>query len=132
MDDEAPIRKLIKVGLGLEGYEVEVSSEGSEAVALHGQARAAGCPFDLVILDLTVAGGMGGVDTLAKLRAVDPGLRAIASSGYSRDQTLSDPRAAGFDGILPKPYKLDELAAVVALVLGDRDARPATQVAGCS
>ncbi|HSY40369.1 MAG TPA: ATP-binding protein, partial [Polyangia bacterium] len=130
MDDEAPIRKLIKVGLGMEGYEVEVSSEGSEAVALHGRARAAGCPFDLVILDLTVAGGMGGVDTLAKLRAVDPGLRAIASSGYSRDQTLSDPAAAGFDGILPKPYKLDELATVVALVLRTRDARPATQVAG--
>jgi DNA-binding NarL/FixJ family response regulator len=74
---------------------------------------------------------MGGVDTLAKLRAVDPGLRAIASSGYSRDETLSDPGAAGFDGILPKPYKLDELATVVALVLGTRDARPATQVAGC-
>ena len=129
MDDEAPIRKLIKVGLGMEGYEVEVSSEGSEAVALHERARAAGCPFDLVILDLTVAGGMGGVDTLAKLRAVDPGLRAIASSGYSRDQTLSDPAAAGFDGILPKPYKLDELATVVALVLSTRDARPTTRLA---
>ncbi len=130
MDDEAPIRRLIKVGLAMEGYEVEVSCEGSEAVALHGRARAAGCPFDLVILDLTVAGGMGGVDTLAKLRAVDPGLRAIASSGYSRDETLSQPGAAGFDGILPKPYKLEELAMIVALILGPREARPATQVAG--
>ena len=73
---------------------------------------------------------MGGVDTLAKLRSVDPGLRAIASSGYSRDETLSHPGAAGFDGILPKPYKLDELAMIVALVLGTGDARPATQIAG--
>jgi PAS domain S-box-containing protein len=126
MDDEQQIRNLLKVGLELEGYEVEASSQGSEALAAHDRARAEGRPFDLVILDLTVAGGMGGIDTLAQLRATDPGLRAIASSGYSSDETMSDPRAAGFDGILPKPYKLTDLATIVARVL-QSSRRPATE-----
>ncbi len=117
MDDEPQIRNLLKMGLEPEGYEVVVAGDGNEAIALHGRAAIEGRPFDLVILDLTVAGGMGGVDTLARLRTVDPGLRAIASSGYSRHDTDAELRRTGFDGILPKPYKLASLAAVVAEVL---------------
>ncbi len=123
MDDEPQIRNLIKMGLEPEGYEIVVSGDGNEAIALHGRAAAEGRPFDLVILDLTVAGGMGGVDTLARLRGVDPGLRAIASSGYSRHDTDAELRRSGFDGILPKPYKLDSLAALVAEVLALHTAR---------
>ncbi len=120
MDDEPHIRNLLKVGLELEGYEVACASDGNEAVALHRQAFAEGRPFDLAILDLTVGGGTGGLDTLPRLRATDPALRAVASSGYARNDTSAELKASGFDGILPKPYKLDDLAAIVTEVMRPR------------
>jgi CheY-like chemotaxis protein len=117
MDDEPHIRNLLKVGLELEGYEVVSTADGHEAVAVHRQAFTEGRPFDLAILDLTVAGGTGGLDTLPRLRNTDPALRVVASSGYARNDTSAELKASGFDGILPKPYKLDDLAATVAALL---------------
>ena len=74
---------------------------------------ATGQPFEVVLLDLTVPGGLGGVDTLAALRAIDPTVRAVASSGYSSNRVLADPQSFGFDAVLPKPYLLSDLRAVV-------------------
>ena len=69
--------------------------------------------FDLVIFDLTVPGGMGGKDALAELLKIDPGIRAIASSGYSNDSVMANPRAYGFCTSLPKPYEIPELMKAV-------------------
>ncbi len=122
MDDEASIRDMAGLFLRRLEMEGEVAADGEEAVRKYEEARAAGRPFDLVLMDLTVPGGMGGREALERLRQIDPEVRAIVSSGYSRDPVLSDHRAHGFSGILPKPYGLDQLRHVLHETLAGRDA----------
>jgi two-component system, cell cycle sensor histidine kinase and response regulator CckA len=89
---------------------VEVTSEGAEAVELYLQAQAAGQPFDLVIFDLTVPGGLGGQEAIEQLRQRVPHLKAIVASGYNHDPVLADPGQYGFQRVILKPFNLDELA----------------------
>lgn len=116
MDDESSIRLLASTILKRAGYEVVAVDEGAAAVNEFAGARAAGRPFDLVILDLTVPGGMGGGDAMAKLREMDPAVRAIVSSGYSSDPIMANYRAHGFSARVPKPYQASELLDVVRSV----------------
>ncbi|HLP08903.1 MAG TPA: ATP-binding protein [Opitutaceae bacterium] len=117
MDDEPEIRRLVTTLLHRMGLEVVAVGDGAEAVEAFRAARAAGNPFDLVITDLTVPGGMGGKDAMQALLALDPDVRAIVSSGYSNDPVLADYRAFGFRGMVRKPYEIEELATCVARVL---------------
>ncbi|HLP01764.1 MAG TPA: ATP-binding protein [Opitutaceae bacterium] len=117
MDDEPEIRRLVTTLLHRMGLEVVAVGDGAEAVEAFRAARAAGNPFDLVITDLTVPGGMGGKDAMQALLALDPEVRAIVSSGYSNDPVLADYRASGFRGMVRKPYEIEELATCVAQVL---------------
>ena len=79
--------------------------------------RAEERPFDLVVLDLTVRGGMGGAAALTHLKAIDPGVRAVATSGYSNDPIMADHAAHGFVGRLEKPYLVEELATLLSAVM---------------
>ncbi|HZZ84290.1 MAG TPA: ATP-binding protein [Anaeromyxobacteraceae bacterium] len=124
MDDEELIRRALARALSSLGCEVDGAAHGEEAVALWERARADGRPFDLAILDLTVRGGMGGVEALARLQALDPGVRAIASSGYSGGPVMADHRRHGFAGALPKPWTAEELSAAVSEVVGSGSAPP--------
>jgi PAS domain S-box-containing protein len=117
MDDEAIIRQLLQVMLEQAGYTVDSASDGAEAVALYQRAQEEGQPYALVILDVTVPGGMGGVETFAQLRALDSQLRALISSGYANDPVLANYAAHGFRGVLTKPYTLQELQAALRRVL---------------
>jgi two-component system cell cycle sensor histidine kinase/response regulator CckA len=90
------------------------------AVAAFEKARARAQAFDLVILDLTVPGGMGGVTVLARLREIDPDILAVASSGYSGDSVMANPAAHGFAGRLTKPYTSAEMGTLIAQVLRRR------------
>lgn len=117
MDDEYPIRRVAEAALLGAGYEVVLAESGEQAIAAYADSMAAGRMIDLVILDLTVAGGMGGAETLHKLRELNPGLAAIASSGYSAGTVLGDPKAHGFNAALPKPYTIDDLVAAVETML---------------
>ncbi len=117
MDDEADIRRLVTTLLHRMGLEVVAVGDGAEAVEAFRSARAAGNPFDLVIVDLTVPGGMGGKDAMQELLRIDPDARAIVSSGYSNDPVLADYCAFGFRGMVRKPYEIEELATCVARVL---------------
>lgn len=117
MDDEPLIRKITRVALVSAGYSVEVASHGREALERFERAQQENRPFDLVILDLTIAGGLGGAETLVELRKLDPNIRAIASSGYSSGPVLTNPKAYGFSGTLPKPFKLSDLTIAVDLAL---------------
>jgi PAS domain S-box-containing protein len=83
MDDDEAIRRLTQRMLTQAGYEVTTTKNGKEAVAMYSKAASESNPYDLVILDLTIKGGMGGEETLAELLKVDPHAAAIASSGYS-------------------------------------------------
>ena len=110
MDDEAAIRELTSQLLGTLGYEVTAVPDGLEAVRLYERALRRGEHFQAVILDATVRGGMGGVATIERLRAMDPEVNAIICSGYSDEAALSEFLAYGFRGALPKPFTRSELA----------------------
>ena len=109
MDDEDHIRELAQEMLSTLGQEVDVAAHGEEAVRKYRQAADAGRPFDAVILDYTIRGGMGGAESIKLLREVDPGVKAVVSSGYLDDTTLMNHRRSGFIGFLKKPYDIEEL-----------------------
>ena len=117
MDDEAALRRLLKAILTSLGYQVETASDGAEAIALCESAKASDRGFDAVLLDLTVRGGMGGVEAAARLKVLDPSLKLIVSSGYSDAPVISDFRKYGFDDVIPKPWKIGEVSQVFRRVL---------------
>jgi two-component system, cell cycle sensor histidine kinase and response regulator CckA len=109
MDDEELIRDLASELLTALGYEVVLAKDGAEAIAFYRGALGSGRPFDLVIMDLTVPGGMGGQEAIRKLRAIDPGIKALVSSGYSNDHVMANFQEHGFLGVLPKPYGIQQV-----------------------
>ncbi len=117
MDDEEMLRKLVQQMLNRLGYDAQTVGDGAEAVRLYKAQKTAGTPFDAVILDLTIKDGMGGVETLKKLMAIDPNVKAVVSSGYFNDPVMSDFRAYGFCGAMPKPYQIAELKTVLGSIL---------------
>jgi PAS domain S-box-containing protein len=122
MDDEEPIVQMASLLLQRLGFEVEQARDGAETVQKFTAAHEAGRPFDLVVMDLTVPGGMGGRDAIEELRQIDPGVKAIVSSGYSSDPVLANYRAYGFRGMVAKPYKIDDFTRVLREVM--RESRP--------
>ncbi|HWP93639.1 MAG TPA: response regulator [Thermodesulfobacteriota bacterium] len=121
MDDDEIIRKVAAEIISHIGYEVELAKEGGEAVELYRKAKEMNEPFDLVILDLTVPGGMGGRETINRLLDLDPGIKAIVSSGYSNDPVISDFQKYGFMGVVNKPYSIEELGKKIRGVIGRED-----------
>ncbi len=117
MDDEQEVSSICSIMLERVGHEVVVCADGATAVEVYGTAMEQGARFDLVILDLTVPGGMGGLDALDRLREMDPSVRAIVSSGYCSDPVMADPAGYGFVGVVPKPYDFKMIKAAVAEVL---------------
>ena len=116
MDDDDLIRELTGEMLARLGYRVEPVRDGQAALAAYRSAREAGHPFDLVIMDLTIPGGMGGRETIAELRKLDPEIRAIVSSGYSNDPILANYQAYGFQGVLKKPFRMEELKRMLLAI----------------
>jgi two-component system cell cycle sensor histidine kinase/response regulator CckA len=117
MDDELDVRETLGKMLRRLGYMVEFVEDGAKAVERYRESIQNKRPFDAVIMDLTVPGGMGGRDALARLRDIDPGVRAIVSSGYSNDPILADYAKYGFAGAVAKPFLLKELSVSIAAVL---------------
>ena len=120
MDDEEPIRAMTRSLLERLGLEVTVTANGQEAVQNFAHARASGQPFDVVIMDLTVPGGMGGAMAMAEILKLDPDARGIVSSGYSSDPVLANHRAHGFRGSVPKPYRVTDFARTLREVLAEK------------
>jgi len=117
MDDEAPLRKMVGRMLGRLGYESEFAKDGSEAIRMVKDAKEAEKPYDAVILDLTIPGGMGGKEAINKLLEIDPEMKAIVSSGYSDDPVLANFQEYGFKGMMPKPFESRSLSKVLHEVL---------------
>jgi signal transduction histidine kinase/CheY-like chemotaxis protein len=109
MDDEPAVREVLHDMLEDMGCVPTVTSDGREAIAQYDAAMRAGAPFAAVILDLTVRGGMGGVETVKHLLGLDPTARVLASSGYVDDSTLERHKEHGFFSVLRKPYRPDTL-----------------------
>ncbi len=115
MDDDEGVLRVGEAMLTRLGYEVALAKEGTEALTLYQRALATGDPFVHVILDLTVRDGMGGKECLQKLRSIDPRARVLVSSGYSNDPVMADHRRHGFDGVISKPYRPEELSEALYL-----------------
>ncbi|MBK5277070.1 MAG: PAS domain S-box protein [Desulfuromonadales bacterium] len=109
MDDEEMIRTLMEKMLSDLGYEVTTCSDGEEAAALYKEFRDAGKTFSLVILDLSIPNGVGGIETAQRILGLDPQARLIASSGYSNDPVIVGFREFGFCGSIAKPFSINEL-----------------------
>jgi PAS domain S-box-containing protein len=113
VDDEDAIRDLVEFTLTRLGYEVSQAETALKGVELYQEKLRVGKRFDLVILDLTLPGGMGGKEALKKLLEIDPTVNAIVSSGYATDATMSRYQDFGFRGCIAKPYEAAELGKIV-------------------
>jgi CheY-like chemotaxis protein len=126
MDDDDLVREAAAELFSHLGYEVTATRDGKEALERHEEALRASAPFDLAVLDLTVPGGMGGEETARLLRERGCDALLVASSGYSTAGTLADYQARGFDEILSKPYRLEDVLhtfASLASLRQDRSTR---------
>jgi len=117
MDDDDEVRGVAARMAAALGYEVVAVPDGAVAVENYMRAARENEPFDLVLLDLTVAGGMGGLEALDRLRAFDPDVLAVVMSGYSEDPVLADHRLHGFRGAVAKPFRVAELGTVLSRAL---------------
>jgi PAS domain S-box-containing protein len=113
MDDKEMIREISTAMLERLGYSVECAPDGREALDLYRIAMEENRPFDVVILDLTIPGGMGGRETMSKLLKIDPNVVAVVSSGYSTDPVMAEYRNYGFSGVMAKPYSFGTIASKV-------------------
>ncbi len=118
MDDDKQIRLMTDKMLSLFGYDVLQAQDGVEALAIYQQQQAAGTPVDLVIMDLTIPGSMGGQEAIAKLHQLDPLAKAIVSSGYANDPVMANCRDYGFLAGITKPFQLSALTSLIDKVLG--------------
>ncbi len=116
MDDDAVVLKALEKLLELLGYTVVCTCNGEEALARYRERYNSDSPFSLIIMDLTVKGGMGGKETIKEIRKGDDNTKVIVSSGYSNDPIIADYRSYGFDGVIPKPFTISELSAVISEV----------------
>jgi PAS domain S-box-containing protein len=117
MDDEESIRNVLAQTLIRLGYTVESAKDGREALSLYENASAQGSPFDAVLLDLTVKGGMGGAETIKILRERSPEVQAVLLTGYNQEQTFREYSAHGFRAAISKPFQIQKLRHVLSSVL---------------
>ncbi|MEZ5065384.1 MAG: tetratricopeptide repeat protein [bacterium] len=117
LEDEPLLQNLLVSILGRWGFEVDVVADGRDAVQRYAERRGNGSAYDLLIMDLTIRGGMGGTEAIAEIRAHDPDARAVVVSGYSDDPTMAHFREAGFVAALAKPFEFDELARAVGVAM---------------
>ncbi len=121
MDDQESIMKMVGRILNQMGYETTFAIDGSQAVEMYKEAQSSEKSFDLVILDLTVPGGMGGLKTVTELLIIDPNVKAIVSSGYSNDPIMSNYEDYGFCGVVPKPYTKAQLAELLNKIFNENN-----------
>ncbi|MCD6292542.1 MAG: response regulator [Deltaproteobacteria bacterium] len=116
MDDEPVLQEIAVEIITLMGHSVVVASEGREAVKIYTEAFQNNQIFDLIIVDLTIPGGMGGLETFTELRKLNPEIKAIVSSGYSTDPVMANYLEYGFVGVIAKPYLVNEVKKTLSRV----------------
>lgn len=120
LEDETLIRKLMHSTLCQAGFQVDETWDGAQTVEAFRAARDKGQPYDLLIMDLAIENGMGGVEAMSRIRSLDPSVLAIVSSGYSDAPAMAQPQDYGFSSVLPKPYEMRNLVEAVLQTLAKR------------
>jgi PAS domain S-box-containing protein len=117
MDDEEIVREVAGEIIQHLGFETDFAVDGQEALEKYSQAMKNGNPYTMVVMDLTVPGGMGGGEAIKKLLEIDPRAKAVVSSGYSNNPIMANFSKFGFKGVISKPFRLDEVQKTLKLVL---------------
>ncbi len=117
MDDQADILRIISAALERFGYQVTTAQDSATCVQALREAQADGATFAAAILDLTLPGGPDGIETLRLLREIEPSLPAVGCSGYAESDVMAHPERYGFQRMLPKPFRIDELVEVLQSVI---------------
>jgi len=117
MEDDLKVQKTMGKILNILGFEVCFAQDGKKTEKLFRKAIDEKKPFDAVIMDLIIQGGLGGKNTINKIKQIDPEVKAIVSSGYSDDPVMADYKEYGFVDVLPKPYTIEEMSGVLNRVL---------------
>jgi CheY-like chemotaxis protein len=117
MDDEELFLEIMASILHALGYEVDLAPNGDKALALYQQAMETGRPFDVVMLDLTIRGGMGGTETIKLMRERDPAVRAVLMTGYSNEPVFRSYAQHGFKAALEKPFSAGTLRTTLVEIL---------------
>lgn len=110
LDDDPPVLEILGDVLSYLEYEAVLTRTGEETIDAFRIQSLTGKPFDLVILDLTVKGGLGGREVIGLLMIIDPDVRALVSSGHLNDPIIENHRAYGFCGLVPKPFTVEEMS----------------------
>jgi CheY-like chemotaxis protein len=127
VEDEEPVMAVTRKMLASMGYDVVSASNGAEAIERFRRERAGGRPCDLAVVDLTMSGGMGGVELVAELSKIDSSVRAVAATGYSEDQVVAHPERYGFAAVIVKPFNLDQLGRTLQKVMGKPSTAPCAE-----
>ncbi len=125
VDDEYMVRMPFATLLEMSGYQVDHADSGEQAVSRYRQAREAGRPYDAVIMDLTMPGGIGGQEATQRILEIEPAARVVVASGYSGDAAMAHYREHGFKAAVAKPYTAEGLAAALAAALAEDEKQPA-------
>ncbi len=120
MDDQESIRNLLSKMLSIMNCECDFAEDGAAAIDKFVSARSAGAPFDMIFMDLTIPGGMGGKDAIEIIRKIDPEAIAVVASGYSNDPVMANYQDYGFKGRLDKPFKMQDLARLMNSLMKGR------------
>jgi CheY-like chemotaxis protein len=113
MDDNKDIRDLLELTLETMGHQTAFAQDGQEAIDLYRKEMTCNSPFDVVIMDLTISGGMGGKEAIKKLIDIHPEVNAVVFSGYSNDPVVANYKDYGFKGTISKPFRIDQLSQVL-------------------
>jgi two-component system, cell cycle sensor histidine kinase and response regulator CckA len=113
MDDEEIVGDIAKQMLAYLGYEAVLVKDGSEALSFYSDQLASGSRFNVVIMDLTIPGGMGGKETVGEILTIDPEAKVVVSSGYSNDPIMLNCTAYGFSAAIAKPFDLQSLKDII-------------------
>ena len=117
MDDEEMVRRILSELLKHLGYEVGLAAEGTEAIKMYAEAQGSGQPFDVIIMDLTIPGGMGGKEGILELKKIDPKVKAIVASVYSNDPVMANFKKYGFKASISKPFTIEDIGKILQKVL---------------
>lgn len=117
MDDDVMVQKSAGRILKRLGYQVTFTKDGAETIKAYKKAKKDNKPFDAVIMDLTIPGGMGGKEAINELKKIDSEIKVVISSGYSNDPAVTSPRKFGFKGVIPKPYTIQEMGKILHNIL---------------
>ena len=117
MDDEEIVGDIARQMLIYLGYEVLLVKDGQEALSQYKAHLDSRDRFDVVIMDLTIPGGMGGEETVREILSVDPEAKVVVSSGYSSDPIMEHCKDYGFSSAIAKPFDLKSLKDIIEELL---------------